>query len=1634
MSRSIAKSLSIALVFLLTMGIAFGAVVSQSDYDMLKSKLAAGQILSRADIDKIIDLHDSGMSIVDDWELGQLKEYGYIGERPAQPRRPGNTLDEYVWSTTTYDWFDITTLGTEHPLADDSGTVVNLPFAFPFYDNTYNTVKIGSNGYLELGGTGTGSDLSNDPIPSDNTPDNIVAMLWDDLDPDRGNDGTIYAYDDAANNRFVVQFEGVNHYSSATPPPQLLETFQCFLYANGNIVIQWETVARDTSCTVGIENIDGTDGVQVCYNATGGQCPANGTAIIINQPDGVPNPVTNLTVAQVGADVQLTWTDPTQDTNGNTITPTNIQVWLGEPGDGTLLGTVGAGVGTYTHLNAPDGNLIYNVRAFLDPYYSAPVSLGIIVGNPSYMEDFEVTGGLWESDNPAGWQWGAPAFEDGPAAAHSGTNLWGTVLTDDYVLDACYHLTLPLNLTVINPAATVEFWGWYDSELAYDGCNLKVSTDGGTTWEIVDPIRPYDQTSFNTNNECQPAERGWAGHEQGFWEYIILPIGQYNGQVLQFRFTFGSDGSIQYPGFYFDDMVIWGLSEPVGAEISGTVSFDGGAGDLTAVTVHADGLGNPVTNPAANGSYTLNNVLVGNRIITASLAGYNNATTSVNVPEGGLTGVDLTLVRVDPPVPTGLQASISNTTGIVSLQWDTSADPLVDRYSIFRKLRDDADFVMVGSSTTTTYDDDLNTPGPGIYLYAISAVDLDVSTPVESDMTPSVEVLYGELPPAGLAANGNYDDKIVLDWFEPGTPPEFELFYDHGGASDVDGLGWWGNQPSFGWMVAKFQTISGPATVTKLKIMFTDFATEGDLVQLGLFADNGGVPTFTPLSVVDYNMAPPYNEFIEFTLPEPVTFNDGIIWAGARQTTANTMAVGGDETTPFLNDHFKFSYDATTWTAYESLDPPLLTIPMLRCFAIGQFGALVELTPSPIDVAEMPSKAVDGKDTKTASVVEIPENWMTSSSDYQFNFESILDRAASAVASHAPYCRPVDNRSIGNTLDDVVYYIVYRDGSDIGHPVDEHFEDTGRTENVSHAYYVTAYYDNSVESGPTATVNRACNMAPAAPTNLAGSSSGNTQMVLSWIDPIANADGTSCIDLANVRIYRNETLVGTVAAGVEQYIDTPPVPDMFYTWTVTAIDEVPNESPVSLEFYGAVQSPWQEIEYEWVDISTTGTSAGVDDDGATGPHNLGFDFEFYGNSYNAINICSNGFLNFGTLDSSLTNTTLPDAAVPNNAIYPFWDDLNPAASGQVLYYADAANGQFIVSWLAVPHYNTEDYYTFQAIISSANSIRFNYQTIVTNTTCTVGVENEAGDDAILLCFDGDGWLPDNSSAIEFWGGPAGEIAGQVRRIGNNAPIEGAIVTTLELPGAMTTTDATGAYSLNIEPGTYTVLVHKQGYCDISDPNVVVEDDNTTNRLYTMSYPVGSASVTSVNMETELGVNDSRQFDLINGSTATCEFSYEITADVQWLSFSPADGDIALNSSQTITVTADVTGMPVGTYNATIHVENNGETNPIDIPVVLEIAEDVSDIGFVPTEFAFYQNYPNPFNATTALQFDVPVETAVEIVIFNVMGQIVDKPVSAYYPAGRYKILYSADALPSGMYLVKMSAGDFSGVHKMMLLK
>ncbi|NUO80797.1 hypothetical protein HUU05_12005, partial [candidate division KSB1 bacterium] len=153
-----------------------------------------------------------------------------------------------------FQWVEISGLGTPLNLADDGFATVSLPFSFPFYGTARNSVTISNNGYLTFGSDG--SDRNNDTIPDPNSPNDIIAVFWDNLQSDGGN---VYHYHDSANGRFIVQYHNVTGHGDPDT-----HRFQVILQSNGQILFQYLTLGETLDrCTVGIENGSGSTGLQV---------------------------------------------------------------------------------------------------------------------------------------------------------------------------------------------------------------------------------------------------------------------------------------------------------------------------------------------------------------------------------------------------------------------------------------------------------------------------------------------------------------------------------------------------------------------------------------------------------------------------------------------------------------------------------------------------------------------------------------------------------------------------------------------------------------------------------------------------------------------------------------------------------------------------------------------------------------------------------------------------------------------------------------------------------------------------------------------------------------------------------------------------------------------------------------------------------------------------------------------------------------------------------------------------------------------------------------------------------------------------------------------------------------------------
>ncbi|HPS66168.1 MAG TPA: agmatine deiminase family protein, partial [Ignavibacteria bacterium] len=91
-------------------------------------------------------------------------------------------------------------------------------------------------------------------------------------------------------------------------------------------------------------------------------------------------------------------------------------------------------------------------------------------------------------------------------------------------------------------------------------------------------------------------------------------------------------------------------------------------------------------------------------------------------------------------------------------------------------------------------------------------------------------------------------------------------------------------------------------------------------------------------------------------------------------------------------------------------------------------------------------------------------------------------------------------------------------------------------------------------------------------------------------------------------------------------------------------------------------------------------------------------------------------------------------------------------------------------------------------------------------------------------------------------------------------------------------------------------------------------------------------------------------------------------------------------------------------------------------------------GTLPEKFALSQNYPNPFNPSTVINFSIPKNGFVSLKIYDVLGREISSLVNEFRHAGKYSVEFNASNLASGIYFYRITAGEFSDIKKMVIMK
>lgn len=145
-----------------------------------------------------------------------------------------------------------------------------------------------------------------------------------------------------------------------------------------------------------------------------------------------------------------------------------------------------------------------------------------------------------------------------------------------------------------------------------------------------------------------------------------------------------------------------------------------------------------------------------------------------------------------------------------------------------------------------------------------------------------------------------------------------------------------------------------------------------------------------------------------------------------------------------------------------------------------------------------------------------------------------------------------------------------------------------------------------------------------------------------------------------------------------------------------------------------------------------------------------------------------------------------------------------------------------------------------------------------------------------------------------------------------------------------------------------------------------------------------------------------------------------------------DGSVAVLTQEPVTIPQnDSVHFFVG-----IAVGNNEQTLIQNMMLAEQKYQTLVSVDEKANSFSYKlnQNYPNPFNPSTRIEFFIPTKEKVELVVFDLLGQLVKTLIEKELDAGYHYVDFDASNLSGGVYFYKIKTSNFSSTKKMVLMK
>ncbi len=235
----------------------------------------------------------------------------------------------------------------------------------------------------------------------------------------------------------------------------------------------------------------------------------------------------------------------------------------------------------------------------------------------------------------------------------------------------------------------------------------------------------------------------------------------------------------------------------------------------------------------------------------------------------------------------------------------------------------------------------------------------------------------------------------------------------------------------------------------------------------------------------------------------------------------------------------------------------------------------------------------------------------------------------------------------------------------------------------------------------------------------------------------------------------------------------------------------------------------------------------------------------------------------------------------------------------------------------------------------------------------------------------------------------------------------------------------------------------QNYADFNYGGVGFSSELITTGIQTNiknSIFAGNKSINNIDLsfQSGIGVINSEGYNIIqnySGEAISGATNNGIGADPDLL---PLADNNTLNGTQTCAFkvgSAAIDAIPGG--NGAPLLDQRGYQRDSDYDIGAFEYSNLSEVNNekqLPNTFSLFQNYPNPFNPTTKIKVQLPKNIQMRLVVYNMLGELVNVVADGEYQAGVNEFNFEATGLSSGVYVYRIESSDFVDTKKMILLR